>query len=89
MSSGLKEHAQSNGLWNGEGDFDFTKTYRGEEPSLTKDSPASQKPDHRYECGRKLMEKYAAGNATYCKTGKFCMIFRSDQKKISKLSKMP
>lgn len=49
-SEGLKEKAQAAGLWDGSGDFDFSKVFSDGEPAK------------RYEAGKKLLETYASGD---------------------------
>lgn len=49
MSSGLKEKAQEEGWWDGNGDFNFMEAY----------GTGANAGDTRKECGEKLLEKYS------------------------------
>ncbi|XP_002740786.1 secernin-2-like [Saccoglossus kowalevskii] len=49
MSDGLKEHAQSKGFWNGEGDFDFALAYSSDSDGKTVDDCS------RYTAGKRLL----------------------------------
>ncbi|KAF8788745.1 secernin-2-like [Argiope bruennichi] len=50
MSKDLKEHAQSNGFWDGQGDLNFAAAYGKENESATS----------RFERGKELLNKFAA-----------------------------
>ncbi|XP_077977970.1 secernin-2-like [Glandiceps talaboti] len=49
MADGLKEHAQSNGFWNGEGEFDFALAYSSDSDGT------SMEDGSRYTAGKKLL----------------------------------
>ncbi|CAH1789541.1 unnamed protein product [Owenia fusiformis] len=53
MSDGLKEHAKSNGYWDGEGEFDFANVYSS--------GGVSDLPSGRYGAGKALLEKLSKG----------------------------